>query len=339
MQFESHPLPYHRIQSYGSPCPSFQMPGGLFHLPYDLIRLQHEEAILSKGLADCVTYLKALREKQAKIAHQVNVDSAAPQKKRKKMQQIKRHITNEIKNRERDEDAFLNNLQACKANIFLANIKAYYTTAGSFHAPGLDYTSSLHTPTLCSYAESETTDLTWDGWTDEAAVSPFQKYGGNAFFADDIAPDAFSVELRRDSALSKNAKCFLPLSRDSMDMSNSLPVPPNTAQSQFMLSTVLSPEAAVFEPTPDAADHRGELRGMELNTLSVSSPMASSCEQVLRSRCSSTGDIRPILPRFSTHVRANPKSLPGQTWRPTTPQSRSQKEAGVQMSRPRSLSL
>ncbi|KAF1362654.1 hypothetical protein EJ07DRAFT_174186 [Lizonia empirigonia] len=311
------------------------MPGGLFHLPYNLIRPQYEEAVLSKGLADCVTYLKALREKQARIGHQLNVDSAASQKKRKKMQQIKRHLTNEIKNRERDEDAFLNNLQACKANIFLANMKAYHTATASFHAPGLDYTPSLHTPTLCSYAESETTDLTWDGWTDEAAVSPFQKYGGNAFFTDDVAPDAYPVELRRDSALSKDAKCFLPLSRDRMDMSNLLPVPPNTAQSHFMLSTVLSPAAAVFEPTPDAADHLGERRGKGFNRLSISSPMVS-CVQVLRSRCSSTGDIRPILPRFSTDVRADPKSLPGHTW---SPQSKSQKETGVQMNRPRSLSL
>ncbi|KAF2631219.1 hypothetical protein BU25DRAFT_226215 [Macroventuria anomochaeta] len=230
MQFEPRPLPYQYGQLSEAASYSPNNHNISISLQYDLIRLHQEKNILSKGLADCVTYLKALREKQAKNGRQLNMEPPVPQKKRKKLQQTNRHLDSEIRNRERNEWVFLNNLQACETNIFLANMKAYHLANASIHA-----SESTYTPTLCSYSGSETTELTWDGWTDEAVVSPFQQKGSNPF-VDDLASDACAEDHRRDSAILKDAKCPTPLSRDAVELSNALPVLPNTAQSQFRRS-------------------------------------------------------------------------------------------------------
>lgn len=309
-------------------------------LPYDLIRLHQEKDILSKGLADCVTYLKALREKQAKNARQLNVQPPLPPKKRKWLQQMKRHLNSEIKNRERAEQAFLNNLQACETNIYLANMKAYQLSNASFQASGSTSTPNLYTPTLCSYPGSETTDLTWEGWTDEAVVSPFQKKSSNPFIVDDLAPDVCIEDLRRDSAVAKDVKRPPPLCRDAVKMSDSLPVPPNTAHSQYRRSSFLSPAAAVFKPTYSSIVQQSSLPQSNIKGLSMSSSTATDTIEIPQKRRFSAAEIVPVMEHFNIVAQSSPQHLPGhQTRDHTAPQPCAQKDGRPRMNRQRINSL
>lgn len=284
MHFEARPLP----ASYSQPPEAFlyspysnQIP---FSLPYDLNGLYQEKNILSKGLADCVTYLKALREKQAKCIRQLNVQSSLPRRKTKRLQQTKRHLDNEIKNRLLAEQAYLNNLQACETNIYLANIKAYELSAASIHAQDSISKPNLYTPTLCSNSGSEATDLTWDGWTDEAAVSPFQKKSNHSFVVDDLAPDAYTEVIWRYSAIAKDFNRPSLLRRDAVELSNSLLVPPNPTHSQYRCSSFLSPAAPEFKPTYSSVVQQNSDLQTSIKRLSISSAAAASIIKLLQKR-------------------------------------------------------
>ncbi|KAJ4334701.1 hypothetical protein N0V95_009102 [Ascochyta clinopodiicola] len=339
MQFEMPALPYAYSQPMGASLYSLHNHSDLVYLSYDLIRLQQEKNVLSKGLADCVTYLKALREKQANNACRINTVPSA-QKKEKKMQQTRRHLDNEIKNRKRDEEAFLSNLQTCEANIFLTNMKAYHMSNTPLHATELASTPTLYASTLCSYSGSETTDLTWDGWTDEAAISPFQKRSSNSFFVDDVAPDACLRYHRHDSIITQNAKP-LPLSRDAIELPDSYPVSPNTAQSLVTCPSMLSAAAPVFEPSPGASLD-AQLDGdsaFTLGRLSGSRPMAASCVELFQKRRYSATDIIPPLQHFSIDTRLVSEHLADRISRSTTPQQSLHVVTRPQMSRQRTNSL
>jgi hypothetical protein len=340
MHFEPRPLPTLHGQTpeafLYSPYSS-QIP---FSLPYDLNRLYQEKNILSKGLADCVTYLKALREKQGKCVRQLNVQPSLPQKKRKRLQQTKRHLDKEIKNRSLAEQAYLNNLQACETNIYLANIKAYELSAASIHAQDSISIPTLYTPTLCSNSGSEATDLTWDDWTDEAAVSPFQKKSSHPFVVDDLAPDAYTEPIRRDSAVAKDAKRPRPLCRDAVELPNSLPVPPNTAHSQYRRSSFLSPAAPDFKPTHSSVVQQNPHPPTSIKKLSISGAAAVNTIELLQKRRFSTAEIGPIMERFNVDAQSPPHHLPGhQTWSHTAPQTCPQKVARPPMNRQRTNSL
>lgn len=330
MQFEISPLPY---------------PHGYLHeipitLPYDLIRLQQEKNILSKGLADCVTYLRALCEKQAKNTRQLNAEPSAPKAKRRKLQQAKRHLDNEIRNRRRDERAWLNNLQACETNIFLANMKAYHLTHAFLQASMPVFSPTLCTPTLYSYSGSETTDITWDGWTDEAVVAPVQKKGSDPFFVEDVDLDACTRDFRRNSAVTKDVKRPPPLSRYAGGLPNSIPAPPNTAQSRFRCSSILTPAAPVFEPASFSVDQHGDTSRSRFKTVSMSSLTAESTIELLQKRRFNTAETVPILQRFSIDARPSPQYLPNQTYCNATPPLSAQKDAAVvQVSRQRTNSF
>jgi hypothetical protein len=209
----------------------------------DLARLRHEKDILENGLASCVTYLSALRKRQARKERLLSVDPLPPRKRRKKIQQSKRELDREIKNRQRDEQAFLNNLQACNASIYLA--EGVPATPTDFSSTLADYTSST---AQCSIEGSKPAELNWYGWTDDVVVSPFEKKRSNAFFAVDVAPDELVEEdcgiiavrgIRRPPSLIRGVDEF-----------NAPPVAPNTPQSQYLPSS-LSPTAPAFEPAMD----------------------------------------------------------------------------------------
>lgn len=120
---------------------------GRLHPPAQLHRLELEKDMLETSLASCVTYLQALRKKLARGAKRLDSDSNLPRKKKKKIQQSMRQLEKEIHYRERDEQACLNNLQACKASIYIAEIVSSPTTTVSSTLPDLE------SPTLCSYPE------------------------------------------------------------------------------------------------------------------------------------------------------------------------------------------
>ncbi|KAH7350381.1 hypothetical protein BKA66DRAFT_476466 [Pyrenochaeta sp. MPI-SDFR-AT-0127] len=200
--------------------------------PFEVARLLSEKEVLDIGLANCVTYLHALRKKQARNERRLSTNPTLPRRKRKKIQQSKRELEREIKNREQDEQAFLNNLQACQANIYIAQTMSQPPT--QVLPSVVDYHSN-------SIAEaSEQTEISWNGWTDDAVVSPFHKPRNSPFFSNEIAPDeGFDGMAGRGGPLAP-IRCF-------EENSTSLAAPPNAARSQFLYS-MLSPEAAVFDP-------------------------------------------------------------------------------------------
>lgn len=206
----------------------------------NLIRLQREQGVLENGLATTVTYLHALLAKQARNERLLQ-EPALARPKRKKAQHKQRQLKQEIKNRQRDEEAFLNNIQICKANIYVLTGCSYVPT--DLSSTAADCTSST---TQYSCPESASTEISWNGWTDDAVVSPFERRRSNPFFAEDVAPDEIT-ELEVESMASRKPPCPLPLIR-ALQPLDALPVPPNTATLQHGHS-LLSPEAVVFEPS------------------------------------------------------------------------------------------
>lgn len=211
----------------------------------DLARLRNEQDILENGLATCVTYLLALRKKQARNERLLHLEPSPPRKKRKKIEQSKRALERKIRNRQRDEQAFLSNLQACKANIYVAEGHVY--TPVDLIPTTADCTSST---TQLSCGDSAPTEISWSGWTEGAMMSPFEKKRSNPFVVNDVAPDEFVTKQDRDSVAIRMLRP-LPLIRDAEEF-DILPVTLNFAHSQYRHSS-LSAEAAVFKPSRGSA--------------------------------------------------------------------------------------
>jgi hypothetical protein len=207
--------PFNRNPFHQNPFPSA-----------DLARLNNEKDILENGLANCVTYLNVLRKKQARNERLLNTDPLPPRKKKKKVQQNKRELDKEIKHRERDEQAYLTNLQACKVNIYMMEGVPY--TPIDFSPTLPDYASST---TQCSYDEWKPTEISWNGWADDAVMSPFDsKRRSNPFFTVEVAPDEMIQDIQHIEEFA------------------ALPVPPNTAHPHCR-QIILSPVAPTFEPS------------------------------------------------------------------------------------------
>jgi hypothetical protein len=216
-----------------------------------LARLRHERDILENGLANCVTYLHVLRKKQARNERLLNLEPAPARKKRKKIQQNKRDLDREIRNRQRDEEAFLSGLQTCNANIYIAEDYSYVPTEVS--SIMADHRSST-TTTQMSCDESVPTDISWSGWMDGALTSLFEKKCSNPFVVHDVAPDELTEPYHdiikvpvqpRPLSLSRNAREFAVLS-----------VPLNTACLGIRRSS-LSPGVASFKPSTSVAAANG----------------------------------------------------------------------------------
>lgn len=215
----------------------------------DLARLLHEKEVLEIGLAKCVASLVNSRKKQIRNERQLSVDPPPSRKKRKSIQHYNRDLEREIKNRERDEHAFLSNLQACKANIYVA--ECLFRSQPDPLSILADISSS--SAVLSTVAESEVTTPgwngwnDWNGWTDDAVISPFQKESSNTSFADDVAPDDCVNAGKPSLVVSTDIPRPPPIDVRSMGNNDELPGPPNTAQSAVPWS-MLSPLASPFEP-------------------------------------------------------------------------------------------
>jgi hypothetical protein len=217
----------------------------------DLARLRNERNVLESGLANCITYLHVLRKKQTRNERLLNLEPALARKKRKKIQQNKRDLDREIRNKQRDEEAFLSNLQTCKANLYIAEGYSYVPT----EVPSIttDCTSST-TTTQLSCDESAPTEISWSGWMDGALTSPFEHKCSNRFLVHDVAPDELS-QPDVDMITVPVHPRPLPLSRSVKEFAV-LPVPPNTACLDIRRSS-LSPEAVNFKPSTYAAAANG----------------------------------------------------------------------------------
>ncbi|KAI4650338.1 hypothetical protein J4E93_002694 [Alternaria ventricosa] len=231
----------------------------------DLSTLQSEKEILEDGLANCVTYLQVLRKKQARTERRLVTDPSLPRKKRKRFQQAKRELEKEIKHREQDEQAFLNNLQACKANIYIAETVSLPSTAISSTLP-----DSGSISTGCSYPrdlESAPTETSWNGWTDQSALSPFQRESISPFFSFDVAPDEHLQARSTDGTISDDYKQPL----DAQHTRKINPIP--SASSNTPTHLLLSPEAPIFHPQTTYTNREGSV-ATRLAEINLSSAMA-----------------------------------------------------------------
>jgi hypothetical protein len=236
-----------------------------------------------------------------------------PRKKRKKIQHSKREIEREITNRELEEQALLTNLQACKTNIYLLETQSLPSTAVSSTVPDL-----VSNSTRCSIPESELTEPNWNGWGDEAVVSPFQKRSSNPFFADDIAPDDCPEGRAVEELMDTDPK-LLPNATDR----SVLRIQPNTVCSQSMLS----PEATVFEPhrvhlgqRELVVQHLAELHtssSLAIKSLQIKALQIKALEIMEQRRLTDAGIVRESR---QGSLQPIAEEAYNQSWADTTPQ-------------------
>jgi hypothetical protein len=284
----------------------------------DLARLRNERDILENGLANCVTYLHVLRKKQARNERLLNLEPARTRKKRKKIQQNKRELDREIRNRQRDEEAFLSNLQVCKANIDVAEGYSYVPTNLSSIAADCTWSS-----TQWSVEEFAPTEISWNGWMEGAITSPFDKKRSDPFSVYEFAPDELA-EPDRDTIVVEDLPRPLPVTRSTRDV-DVLPVPPNTVYRDICPS-LLSPEAATFEPSSNFVAHIDD----------AISPTPNTIDSHDTRRCTEAGICRS-LQQLSLD---NAQYARNHTWCQTTPQRTPTKDfAGGAMQKSRTSSL
>jgi hypothetical protein len=224
-------------------------------LTVELARLQYEKEILENGLTACATYLHVLRKKQARNERLLNHDSPSTRKRKKKMQQSKRELDREIKNRLNDERAFLGALQACKANMYIGEGLPYTRT--DISSTLADCTSST---TQYSCDESEPAEISW---TEDATPSPFKKRRNNPFFVSEVAPDE-AVDPEHDIIVVQDIRRPPPLVRNAKEMVI-FPVPPNTAHSIHRHCS-LSAEAPNLTPTINPPSYTGDVEASPTKT-------------------------------------------------------------------------
>lgn len=205
-------------------------------------RLEAEKDLLEDGLADCVIYLGVLRKKIGRTERRACDIKAMNRARRKQLKQSLRELTKEVRNREQDEQAFLNNLQTCEANLSIIRTLPY-SPAAPLPFGLEDSTES----TQCSNTEpSMQTECSWNGWTDDTAVSPLQRQNDNYFSTSKFGPHGCSKQ-DKDIEEPRSKKLSLALRTDQSIDSPVAPTPPNTTISPAV-RPALSPKAAVFEP-------------------------------------------------------------------------------------------
>jgi hypothetical protein len=264
----------------------------------DLVKLQNEHDILENGLATCVTYLIALRKKLARTEWSLNLDPPPSRKRRKKMEQSKRILESEIKNRLRDEQAFLSNLQACETNIYVTRgVRNQFVDLSSTKG---DCTSST---TQFSCNESAPTEVSWNGWTENTMTSPFEKKKrSKPAFVNDVAPD--EVGVGQDQGDRIIPAMMRPLPDRNSEQNPALSVPWTSTRCH----SFLSPEASVFEPSNDSGGRDERPKNILL--------AARRDADNLYMRRTTRARINRSLQDLSIHC----KEEQTQTWCNTTPQ-------------------
>ncbi|KAH4015583.1 hypothetical protein HBI25_198050 [Parastagonospora nodorum] len=264
----------------------------------DLAMLRNEEDILENGLATCVTYLLALRKKLARNERSLNLDPPPTRTKRKKMEQSKRMLEREIQNRQRDEQAFLNNLQACKTNMYLTG-GIWNQSTGVF--PTMADCASSMTQQSCD--DSEPTEVSWNGWADDS-VSPFEKLRSNAVVLKEVAPDEqdhhdnSAAQMRSISLRVHEPTLAVSVSQDYIGFKGG--------------RSSLSPEAIVFEPIIDATGQDDQPKIQQLE--------CAKGDSALQRRRVTVASVHSSFKNLSLHTRSGHEDEQTQTWYNTTPQ-------------------
>lgn len=270
----------------------------------DVLRLRHESEVLENGLADCVTYLHALRKKYARNERQLTIDPLPPRKKRKNIQQSNRELSKEIKNRERDEQAFLNNLRACKANLCMAEGISYTPTEFSSTAAECA-SSNIH----YSFEELGAEEFDWKGWADSSNLSPFGQQCSSMVTSKEIAPDEFIDEPEHGIIAVQDVK------RPSLHRS---------ATTEGITSTCcqssLSPVATVFAPTVSEGPYIAPPAPRRIDKLNDLSWLDTKMLEVVPERETKKADICTSMLHLAIQPSPERRRRGNETWCNTSPQ-------------------
>jgi hypothetical protein len=272
-------------------------------LTVDILRLRHESGVLENGLADCVTYLHALRRKHARNERQLNIDPLPPRKKRKKIRQSNRELSKEIKNRERDEQAFLNNLRACKANLSMAEGISYTPT--EFSSTAAECASSN---TQNSFEGPGAAEFDWKGWADSLETSPFGQQCSPMVITKEIAPDEFVHEPENGIIAVRDVE------RPSLRRSATTDVLTSTR-----CQSSLSPVATVFAPTIDEGSYIVPPAPRHVDKLNDLSWLDTKMSEAVPAR-SKQADISTAMLYLAIQPRPEPRRRGSETCRNTSPQ-------------------
>ncbi|KAF2240953.1 hypothetical protein BU26DRAFT_572191 [Trematosphaeria pertusa] len=261
-----------------------------------LASLHSQKGYLEGLLSKTATTLNALRDRQTRNERALSTNPT-PRSKRKKIQQNRWRTNKTIQTCENEEKVILDCLQVCTSNI--------HTLESIINPTDLSSTAATYSSSksYSKYADSESTDFDWYGWTDDAPISPFQKERERSLVVDEIPPEARWDEIVYETKITRELKRPPPLRpclRAPRD-EDSLPAPPNTAQTQFQHSS-LSPEADVFEPSVTHTPCDGGLP-KELDKLSLSGLWASKRMRLIQKRRFSDAAIGHLFRRLSSGAR------------------------------------
>jgi hypothetical protein len=235
--------------------------------PFEMNKLLREKEVLEQGLADCVISLQTMKKKQARNERQLGKVATLSRKKQKHLQQIKRDLAREMKNRERDEQAFLFNLQACEVSIQACKTWVAYDAAPSTWIDTA-VTPTLCTPTLYSSSGTETTESSWYSWNGGVDMARVGRSNDSTFCSDQNEAHKGLYHAKHDSATGAELEDALQWSLGAEDVVLLPQVLPDTARTQWLQSK-LDPEADVFQPQEMWTQHVQAPRYVRLRAKSI----------------------------------------------------------------------
>jgi hypothetical protein len=221
-----------------------------------LISLRGQRSYLEGLLSTTAMTLNTLRDKQTRNERALSA-GPTPRTKKKKIQQNRWRTDKTIKTCENEKRVILDCLTVCQSNI--DTLEAILCPTETISAAAEYYT---YTPTSFDDTDTISTDIDWNGWTDESPVSPFQRKPHSVVMSEEIPPDHL---VDGDASLAGKKPPPLPLRAHVAPSAEPLLVPPNTAKSY----TALSPEVTGFEPNIT------HCRSPEIDKLSISGLLAS----------------------------------------------------------------
>ncbi|KAL1597937.1 hypothetical protein SLS60_008425 [Paraconiothyrium brasiliense] len=249
-----------------------------------MLFLRGQKDYLEELLSKTAMTLNALRDRQTRNQRVLSTHPT-PRSKRKKIEQNGYRTSKTIQTCENEEKAILDCLQVCKNNINTLEALIYPPETSWTHA---EYYSSN------SYVDSDTTSFDWQGWSEDVAISPFEKTRNRPLPLDEIAPDTIAsgyaeAETRRPPR---------PSLRSASETKSTLPPAPlNSAYTNF----ALSPEATAFEPGAAHLQLPGTRLTKELDKLTISGLLASKRMDSIQKRRFSDEGV--AFRRFSSNIQ------------------------------------
>lgn len=240
-----------------------------------LVDLRNEEGYLEALLSKTATTLNALRERQSRNERALSTNPT-PRSKKKKIQQNRWRTDKTIKTCEYEERIILGCLQVCRNNLSILEsiihpTDMFLTAADCYSSTCQSYVNTVSMPT----------NSDWGGWANSSGLSPFQRTPQHPRILDEIPPEACWQEIWL-GGLVMNARKPVPLSPGSHSLQAAAtlpPPPPNLALMQ--INSVLSPQAACFEPSVTHAEV-SESSAKEPDMLSIQGLLALKRVQTIQ---------------------------------------------------------